>query len=167
MAPRQTESGNIEGDLKKWLSDSRRVAIIGVGNPLRRDDFVGMKVVEALQGRVSKSVYLVECETSPESFMEPITKFGPTHILIVDAAVLSLNPGSWKFVDPEQIIDRPAISTHALSLRIFCEYLTEAIGAKIAVLAIQPGDSSFGEGLTREVEKTAKHLVDLLSNILA
>jgi hydrogenase 3 maturation protease len=167
MTPRQAESGDIEGALKNWLTDSRRVAIIGIGNPLRRDDFVGMKVVEALQGRVSKSVCLVECETSPESFVEPIIKFGPTRILIVDAAVLSLNPGSWRLVNPEQIINRPAISTHALSLRIFCEYLTEAIGAKIAVLAIQPGDSSFGEGLTREVEKTAKHLVDLLSNILA
>jgi len=167
MAPRQTESGNIEGDLKKWLSDSRRVAIIGIGNPLRRDDFVGMEVVEALQGRVSKSVYLVECETSPESFIGPITEFSPTHTLIVDAAALSLNPGSCRLVDPEQIVNRPAISTHALSLRIFCSYLIKSIGTKIAILAIQPGDSSFGEGLTREVEKTAKHLVDLLSNILA
>ena len=167
MAPSQAESGNIEGDLKKWLSDSRRVAIIGIGNPLRRDDFVGMKVVRALQGRVSKSAYLVECETSPESFIEPITEFAPTHILIVDAAALGLNPGSWRLVDPEQSTNRPAISTHALSLRIFCEYLAEAIGTKIAILAIQPGDSSFGESLTREVENTAKHLADLLSNILA
>jgi hydrogenase 3 maturation protease len=159
-------NNQIEDKLRTWLSDARRVVVAGIGNPLRKDDFVGVEVVRRLRNRVSLSVYLVECEAVPESFIGPITEFNPTHILVIDAAVLNQNPGSSELVEPDQLANRPAVSTHALPLQIFCRYLAETTGAKIAMLAIQPGDASFGEGLTKEVEKAAKHLSDLLSKIL-
>jgi hydrogenase 3 maturation protease len=156
----------IEDKLRTWLSDARRVVIAGIGNPLRKDDFVGVKIVRRLRNRVSLSVYLVECETVPESFIGPITEFNPTHILVIDAAVLNQKPGSSKLVEPDQLANRPAVSTHALPLQIFCRYLAETTGAKIAMLAIQPEDASFGEGLTKEVGKAAENLTHLLSKIL-
>lgn len=156
----------IEDRLKDWLSDARRVVIAGIGNPLRRDDFVGVEVVRGLRNRVSQSVYLIECETVPESFIGPITEFNPTHVLVIDAAVLNQKPGCSKLVGPDQLANRPAVSTHALPLQIFCGYLSETTGAEIAMLAIQPEDATFGEGLTKEVEKAAKHLTHFLSKIL-
>jgi len=152
--------------LKNWLSDVQRVVIAGIGNPLRKDDFVGVEIVRNLQNKVSQSVYLIECETVPESFIEPITEFKPTHILIIDAALLNLKPGSSKLIDPNQIAGQTAISTHALPLQIFCKYLANTTGAKIALLLIQPKDASFGEGLTAELRKTATNLTNLLSRIL-
>ncbi len=152
--------------MKTWLSDAQRVVIAGIGNPLRKDDFVGTKIVKDLYGKVSKRVYLIECETVPESFIEPITEFNPTHILVVDAAALDLDPGSSKLINPDQIANQPAISTHALPLQIFCRFLAKTTDAKVAILAIQPEDATFGEGLTSQVEKTAKQLGRLLSEIL-
>ena len=73
----------IEVDLKNWLSNAQKIVIAGIGNPLRKDDFVGVEIVRNLQNKVSQSVYLIECETVPESFMEQITEFKPTHILIL------------------------------------------------------------------------------------
>jgi hydrogenase 3 maturation protease len=165
-SPRKTTEGEIEDRLRNWLSDAKRVVIAGIGNPLRKDDFAGVKIVRSLQGKVSKSVYLVECETVPESFIEQITEFKPTHILLIDAALLDDKPGSSKLVGSDQLGNRPAVSTHALPLQIFCEYLKETTGAKIAMLAIQPEDANFGEGLTTEVEKTSIELTGLLSRIL-
>lgn len=156
----------IEDRLQNWLSGARRVAIAGVGNSLRKDDFVGVKIVRNLQKKVSRSIYLIECETVPESFIGPITEFKPSHILIIDAAFLNLKPGSLKLIEPAQLAGQPAISTHALPLQIFCEYLTKTTGAEIALLTIQPKDTSFGEGLTAEVEKTAKRLTSFLLKIL-
>ena len=156
----------IEDRLRTWLSDAQRVVVAGIGNPLRKDDFVGVEIVQNLRKKVSRSVYLIECETVPESFIEPITAFKPTHILIIDAAMLNLTPGSSKLVKPDQMAERFAISTHALPLRIFCEYLAKTTGAEIALLGIQPEDSSFGEGLTTELKKTSAKLANLLSTIL-
>jgi Ni,Fe-hydrogenase maturation factor len=55
------------------------------------DDFVGVKIVQDLNGKVSDNVYLIECETVPESYLQQIVDFNPTHILLIDAAVLGIN----------------------------------------------------------------------------
>jgi len=46
------------------------------------DDFVGVKIVKNLEGKVSDGVQLIECETVPESFLETIIEFSPTHVLL-------------------------------------------------------------------------------------
>ncbi len=166
MASYENKKNDIEADLKNWLSNAQRVVVAGIGNPLRKDDFVGVEIVRNLQNRVSQHVYLIECETVPESFIEPITEFKPTHILIIDAAMLNLKPGSSKLIESGQMVNQPPISTHALPLRIFCEYLAKTTGAKIVLLVIQPRDAGFGEGLTTELRKTALELTNLLSRIL-
>ena len=162
----EVDRNSIEDGLRNWLSNAQRVVVAGIGNPLRKDDFVGVKIVRDLGDKVSKFVYLIECETVPESFMGSIEEFKPTHILIIDAALLNLKPGSTRLVESTQLAESLAISTHALPLKIFCEYLEKTTGAEIALLAIQPGDASFGEGLTAELEKTAKELTSLLLKIL-
>jgi len=162
----RNDKSETEVRLRNWLSNARRVVIAGIGNPLRKDDFVGVKIVRSLRNKVSEAVYVVECETVPESFIQPIEEFKPTHILVIDAALLNLKPGSSKLVEPAQLAEQTAISTHALPLQMFCEYLAGTTGAKIALLAIQPKDASFGEDLTAELEKTAKHLTNFLSKIL-
>ena len=166
MASYENKKNDIEADLKNWLSNAQRVVVAGIGNPLRKDDFVGVEIVRNLQNRVSQYVNLIECETVPESFIEPITEFKPTHILIIDAAMLSLKPGSSELIESGQMVNQPPISTHALPLRIFCEYLAKTTGAKIVLLVIQPRDAGFGEGLTTELRKTALELTNLLSRIL-
>lgn len=153
--------------LQNWFFGFNRVVIVGIGNPLRKDDFVGVKVVRALKNRVSQSVYLIECETVPESFMEPITGLNPSHILIIDAALLNLEAGSSKLVDPKDLKVRQVVSTHLIPLRIFCQYLAQVTEAKIALLLIQPKDTSFGEGLTQELENAVMRLAKLLSKILS
>lgn len=161
-----TDTSELKDKLKNWLSDARKVVVTGIGNPLRKDDSVGVTVVENLRGKVSQCVYLIECETVPESFIGPITRFEPTHVLLIDAGLLNQKPGSSRLVDPDKMAEQTAISTHALPLQIFCEYLAKTTGAKIALLVIQPKDTSFGEGLTAELKEAAKHLTGLLSNFL-
>ncbi|MCW4043969.1 MAG: hydrogenase 3 maturation endopeptidase HyCI [Candidatus Bathyarchaeota archaeon] len=157
---------NLREELAKWLTDSKRVVVAGIGNPIRMDDFVGVKIVQNLQGKVPENVYLIECETVPESFLQPITEFKPTHVLLVDAAVLGLKPGEVRLVDPERATAFPAISTHVLPLRIFCEYITATTKAKIALLLVEPGNVEFGEGLTLEVQAAAEKITQILLELL-
>ena len=142
--------------------NAERVVIAGIGNPIRMDDFVGVKIVQSLKARVSEKVFLIECETVPENFIQQIVDFNPTHILLIDAALLKLNPGEWELVEPQKLIDSPVYSTHMLPLRMFCEYLSDAIKAKIALILIQPKTTDFGEGLSPEVNASVQEIVKTL-----
>jgi hydrogenase 3 maturation protease len=166
MAGSEEQTVDVESSLKEWFSGAERVVVAGVGNPFRRDDFVGVEVVRNLRNRVSESVFLIEAETVPESFMDPITKFKPTHILLIDAGIMNQKPGTPKLADPKQLMRKTSVSTHTLPLRIFCDYLTETTAAKIALLIIQPQEASFGEGLTPKLRETATNLTKLLLKIL-
>jgi hydrogenase 3 maturation protease len=156
----------IEKDLKNWFANTKKVVIAGIGNPIRQDDDVGVKIVQNLQRKVPENVCLLECETVPESYILDIEQFKPTHVLLIDAAFLGLKPGKAGLVDTEKIVDFPAITTHLLPLKIFCEYVKQATGAKIALLLIEPASVEFGEGLSVEVEATAKQLTKLLLDLL-
>ena len=158
---------SFQDELEKWFADADRVVVAGIGNPIRRDDFVGVKIVQDLEGKVSKNVHLIECETVPESFMQEIIDFKPSHVLLVDAAFLGLKPGETRIVFPEQVANFPAITTHVLPLRIFCEYISKMTEAKIALLLVEPEDTEFGEGLTPEVQATAEKITKILLELFS
>ena len=141
--------------------------IAGIGNPIRSDDFVGVKIVQDLQGKLSSKAHLIECETVPESFMDDIVELKPSHVLLIDAAVMSLKPGEVRLIDPAKVTNLPAISTHTLPLRVFCDYITQLTKAKIVLLLIEPGNVEFGEGLTREVEGAAERIKAIILKLLA
>lgn len=152
----------VEKELKDWLADAKRVVIAGIGNPIRQDDYIGMKIVEDLKNKLSKNVLLLECETVPESYLLDIEEFNPTHVLLIDAAYLGLKPGQFRLVDAESILDFSAVTSHILPLRIFCEYVKQATGAKIGLLLVEPKSMEFGEGLSVEVQVAAKKLTEVL-----
>ena len=160
--PNKPGKYNVQEELSKWLGRAERLVLAGIGNPIRGDDFVGVKIVQNLKGRVSKKVFLVECETVPESYIEQIIDFNPTHILLIDAAVLGLKPGDSELREPEKLIAAPAFSTHMLPLRIFCEYLSKATKARIALLLIEPENTDFGEGLSPEIDAVAQQITKTL-----
>ncbi len=161
-----SRESSIQKELEAWFSNAEKVVVAGVGNPIRKDDAAGIKIVHDLKGKASEKVFLIECETVPEGYIDQIIVFKPTHVLLVDAAVLGLKPGESKLVEPEQLLAFPAFSTHMLPLRIFCEYLAKMAYAKIALLLVEPKDAGFGEGLTGVVEVSSQKLVRILLKVL-
>jgi hydrogenase 3 maturation protease len=153
-------------DFMRYFSKAERVVVAGIGNPIRMDDYVGVRVVQDLHGKVSEKVCLIECETVPESYTPQIIDFSPTHVLLIDASLLGLKPGTFKLVEPERLTVSPAYSTHMLPLRIFCEHLRETTKAKIALLLVEPDRSDFGEGLTSSVQASVKEIVRALVQVL-
>ncbi|TDA32232.1 MAG: hypothetical protein DSO03_03210 [Hadesarchaea archaeon] len=155
----------MERELREWFAGCRKAMVMGIGNPLRKDDAVGLEVVRKMEGRVGKGVELLECETVAENFLEEVERIRPSHLLLVDAALLGLRPGDSRLLTSEEL-PVETVSTHLLPLRIFCEYVREVVGCKVALLCVQPGDTDFGEGMTRELEEAAERLADTLSLVL-
>lgn len=158
---------SVKKRLKEWLLGAKRVVIVGIGNPLRMDDCIGVIVARNLHGRISKKVLIIECETVPENYIQQIMDFKPTHILLIDAALLGLKPGEIKLLEPKDMEFFPAFSTHILPFKLFCEYLTRTINTKIMLLLVQPKKTDFGEGLTPEVLSSGREITDFLSEIIS
>jgi hydrogenase 3 maturation protease len=156
----------VEGVLREWFKGAGWVVVVGVGNPIRMDDFVGMKIVQDLKGKVpSDRVMLIEAETVPENYLQEIIEFKPTHVLIIDAAKMGLKAGGIRLISPEQLTNYPAFSTHMLPLRIFCEYL-KTTNARMGLLLIEPEKTDFGEEMTLKVETVASAIHEVLLKLL-
>jgi len=157
----------LKGRLSEFFSDAERVAVVGVGSEFRGDDFVGVKVVRELSRRLeSERVLLIDGENAPENQIDKIVDFRPTHVLVVDAGMVGLKPGQPTLVDAERLTAASALSTHALSLRVFCELVKEIVGAEVAVLVIQPKDANLRCDLTSELNEASKYAVEVLLEVL-
>lgn len=157
---------DVERELKRWLLGAERVVIIGVGNPILMDDSVGIKVVQDLKGRVPEKVLLVECETTPENYLQEIADFKPSHVLLIDAAMLNLKPGEIALLKPEDLDASHVFSTHFLPIKLFCEYIAKIFHADTKLLLIQPKQIDFGEELSSELLSSKERVVKILLSAL-
>ncbi|MFX1597778.1 MAG: hydrogenase maturation peptidase HycI [Promethearchaeota archaeon] len=152
-------------ELAEELSGAKRIAVLGVGSELRRDDGVGLEIVKRLKGNIPASVKLIECGTVPESFVDSVSKWKPTHILIIDSAEMGKSPGTSELIKAENI-GGITLSTHHMPLSILIKYLESTTGAKVVLLGVQPQDITFGEGLTTIIQETAREIVAILKEVL-
>ncbi|HIH89110.1 TPA: hydrogenase 3 maturation endopeptidase HyCI [Candidatus Bathyarchaeota archaeon] len=146
-------------------TEGRRVVVVGVGSPIRHDDFAGLRVLELLAGHTPENVLLLTTETVPESYTGTIRDFNPTHILIVDAANFQGTPGEARII-PLNAIANTSISTHSLPLHIFINYIKKSICPNVTLLGIQGVNVDLGEGMTPSVENGAVEAAILLQNLL-
>lgn len=156
----------IEQTLQDWFAGSKRIVIAGIGNPIRSDDYIGLKIVESLLGKVGSNVCLLECETVPESYLLEIEKFNPSHVLLIDAAILGRKPGEANLAELDEVPAFSAVSSHVMPLRLFCEHIKKVTNAKISLLLIEPQSIEFEEGLSVEVQTTADNLTKILVGLL-
>ena len=160
-------SQDIESKLRNWLRDARRIVVVGVGNPLRRDDSVGVYVAGRLNNALhSQRVDVLECETVPENFLGNIERVRPSHVIVVDTAETGLGPGNVILTELGEV-QGLTISSHNIPLSVFGEYLRRSIGAKVALIGIQPERVEFGEGLTRRLKEAAEEVTRIFLKVLA
>ena len=139
-----------------------RVCLLGIGNRYHHDDAVGSYLAEAMEHRPEYDI--IDAGFIPEDYVETAAKKHPDTILMVDATDFGGEPGEVRLLYPEQVA-LTDVSTHAGSLRILAEYMHARTHAKIALLAVQPADTSDGKGLSPPVSKTLDDLLDSLPDI--
>jgi hydrogenase 3 maturation protease len=137
-----------------------RVCILGFGNRLWRDDGVGSYIAEALQD--CPGLDAVDGGFVPENHLEIVAAKNPDSILMIDAADFGGEPGEVRLLQPGDVA-LTGISTHAGSPQMLGKYLEARTGARVALLAIQPKDTSEGDELSPEVSATLKELLEKLS----
>ncbi len=142
-----------------------RVVLMGIGNPLRGDDAVGLAVIDHLERRALEDVLLLRAESVPENFTGLIREYEPTHVLMVDSAELNAPPGVARVIPADEIMES-RISTHTSSLRALITFIEQTTGSKVTLIGVQPRSMEFGAGLSSVAEAASKEVADVIFDAL-
>jgi len=150
-------------ELKRRLNGARRVAVLGIGSPLRGDDAAGPLFIKELgdaikESKITLPVKLFSCETAPENYTGDIRKFNPTHVIIVDAVDMGKEAGWADIVDLEDRNEQISFSTHRLPINMFIEYLKQYLNCRVITIGIQPKSIDFSSPLSDKVREAVKQV---------
>jgi hydrogenase 3 maturation protease len=143
--------------------------VLGVGSDLRGDDAAGLILCRRLEERFSSQPDATPSgrfrvfmgETAPENLTGEIRRFGPSHLIIIDSADFSRDPGTVVVADPVEITGI-SFSTHRLPLFVLTDYIEREMPCRILIIGIQPGTL----GLFHAVSEPVARSLDTLSESL-
>jgi len=141
---------------------SAKIAVLGLGNLMRRDDAVGMLAIERLRAdpRLPAGVSIVEGGTLGLDLLYPLE--GVTHLLALDAVDAGAKPGTLQRFEGDDIAGLPTSeSVHLLGFAdlLAAMRLTDNLPHEIVVLGVQPEVIAWGTALSAQVEAMLPELV--------
>ncbi len=145
-----------------------RLAIVGIGQELRGDDGAGLAVVRRLRELLPArdSLLLIEAGPAPENFTGPLRRFHPTHVVLVDAALMGTDPGGWYLVDWKDGGVNFSASTHTLPMSALAAYLEKEMGCAVNLIGIQPASNGLGEDISPSVQRAVEQVAQTLSHLI-
>ncbi len=151
------------------MSTARRVVVIAVGNPMRRDDGAGMAVLERARPSLPEGVRALSCGGDLTDLLDLWSEADVA--VVVDAARWRrCVPGEVTWVDDAgRGADRLSVrsvglDTHGIGVAemIRLARTLERLPARVDLLALAAGDDAQGEGLSPAVESAVGPAADLL-----
>ncbi len=133
--------------------------LMGIGNEMRGDDGIGVYVARNFK---KEGWEVIVAGQVPEDFTFDIKKLHPEKLVLVDAALMGLEPGAIRIV-PVEKIPSVAFSTHGMPLSFFISYLREFVG-EIVLIGIQPKIMEFGATISPEVMEAGEKLLRILQS---
>ncbi|MBF0522934.1 MAG: hydrogenase maturation peptidase HycI [Candidatus Omnitrophica bacterium] len=160
----------LKAAIRTRLKNAKKIALLGVGSELRGDDAAGILIAESLQNIPLKTESKLQFQvfigsTAPENLTGAIRKFGPTHLIIVDAADIGQKIGTVKLISPDETAGFSS-STHNLPMKIFAKYLTISLGCEVILIGIQPGKIHFNTLPSLEIKEAVKYVSQTIAEVI-
>lgn len=139
----------------------RETLIIGLGNPLRGDDGIGLEVVRRLRRRLRSNPSVRLVESAGADLIELLAREGCGRVVVIDAASLGREPGVWIRLPAATLAVRTDPEALALAHGPgLAEAMTllRSLGVRlppVVVYAVQVDRLGWGEGLTPSVRQAA------------
>lgn len=148
------------------MDKRRKVAVVGIGNVLLKDEGIGVHVARALRGRVETDkadVEIIDGGTSPDVFL---LVEGVHKLVLVDAVKGGGNPGSIYRFHPHDIISEQkyAISVHQMGL-LDSLRMIKCSGSKpdsIVIIGVEPKEIAWGLELSTELSEKLPQIVEVV-----
>jgi hydrogenase maturation protease len=150
-----------------------KTLILGLGNPLLKDDGVGLRVAEELQGRLNSRG---DTEVGLDYWgglrlMERMIGFD--RAVIIDAIVSGKPPGTIQTLHPGDIPTQRSASAHDVNLPTALQLGRQAKAhlpedEEILLIGIEAADvQTFNEQLSPEVEAVVPDVIELVLKAIA
>jgi len=145
---------------------SRKTAVIGLGNTLRRDDGIGVMVLDSLlKFYQRKDLDYFNFGSASFDLLHRIKNYEA--VLLIDGINANLAAGELrtaKLEDLEYSLEASVTSTHELNLKNIFE-LSKKLGIKttIYVAGVQVADTAFGEGLSEVLKRKKDEITKKVS----
>ena len=135
-----------------------RTLVLGLGNPLLRDDSIGLRVVQELRTRLGDEPDIEVSEDYWGGLRLMERMIGFDRAIIIDAIRTDAEPGTIHLLSPNDIPTQRSTSAHDVNLPTALELGRQA-GAKlpksseILLVGVEAADvQTFDEALTPELE---------------
>ncbi len=142
--------------------EDKNVLLLGVGNRSRGDDGVGSYLIKRLQKKVG--IPVLDAGDVPENCISQIESSGANMVLIVDAADFNASPGEIALIDFADI-KKNGVSTHSANLDLLFKVIPKSRRPETLLVAIQPGFTSTGNGLSDAVRDSLDGLESVFISI--
>jgi len=130
-----------------------------IGSPILLDDGAGPALFSELEAFPAEGVVPVNCETTPENWIAPLSKNPPQVLMVADAADMGLPGGSVRRMNLEDT-GGITFSSHGIPLSVLLEPFKNSV--EIRVIGIQPERRGFGEGLSPEVSRAVQSVAQAI-----
>jgi len=148
-------------------ASERNIVVLGIGNLLKGDDGVGVRVIEALAGRsFPDDVECIDGGTGGPTLMVHID--GARALVIVDAVNLDAPPGAVRAFSLDEIEDAgdlaACFSLHDVGILPMLE-LARGLGTLppvVRIVGVQPERFDLGDRLSPAVEAAVPRAADLV-----
>jgi hydrogenase maturation protease len=147
------------------MCDQHTVAVLGIGNPLCRDDGAGIRMIEEMRnsGRYG-DIDLIDGGTAPDLFS--LLGENVERLIIVDALKGGGPAGSVYRLDirDENISDDTPVSLHGLGVldSLLMMKKLDMKRPRVILVGIEPADTSYGMGLTPQLEAAVPAVINAI-----
>ena len=92
-------------NLSSKIDKKSRIALVGIGNEMRHDDFVGMFIIQELKkkGLQKDNILLVAAGDSASSYIVELNDWKPDYIIMIDAVDAKKPVGTVCLLEKDQL----------------------------------------------------------------
>jgi hydrogenase 3 maturation protease len=145
-------------------SSTATAALVGVGHPMRGDDYVGSFITKTLKNKIRvRDAILFDVEDRIEFFVSKIAASNPKHVILIDACEMNLRAGEVALI-PLAETQYPFFTTHGIPLKLLASNLLPH--AETWILAVQPERMEFNAAMSPAVLAAANSISNLIESAL-
>ena len=147
-----------------------RKLILGVGNPLRKDDGIGVYLAHKLEKlKMPEGVEVVDMGTGGLALIDLMRE--AHKVVFLDAVEMGETPGAVKFLSPEDMktpAESLTFSSHEIRLpEILLLASLQGVSPEVVIVAVQPKNIGWGMGLSPELKRAIPRIVKCILNEIA
>ena len=141
--------------------------IICLGNPLMRDEGIGIRLAPELSQKLAEDpdVEILDLGTGGLTIMHAIA--GREKIVFVDCALMNEAPGVMRRFTPDEVVSKKIKTRYSVHEGDLLEILKLSTDMgecpdNIVIFGIEPREVAPGEGLSEELQSNIRHYVDTI-----